>query len=106
MTRRLRRMLWATLAVVTVLVVLAIGVFPTRQYLDQRAQATELRARLQELRGEKAHLETAIAELDSAFEIERLARMAPHGYVRPGEEAYRVIVPGGTPDEVPSLWPF
>lgn len=106
MTARLRRLLWATLTVVTVLVVLSIGVFPTRQYLDQRAQASELRGRLQSLRAENAHLEERIENLDSAYEIERLARAVPHGYVRPGEEAYAVIVPGGVAEEVPSVWPF
>ena len=105
MTKRMRRMLWTTLGAVTVLVVMAVGVFPTRQYLDQRSQSDELSRELRYLQSENAKLTEKIGSLGSAEDIERIAR-EEHGYVRPFEENYVVVVPAGVVARVPSVWPF
>jgi cell division protein FtsL len=105
MTKRMRRLLWTTLGAVTVLVVMAVGVFPSRQYLDQRSQGAELRSELHYLQSENAKLEEQIASLGTAEAIEQIAR-EEHGYVRPYEENYVVVVPPGVVARVPSVWPF
>ena len=71
MTKRLRRMLWTTLGVVTILVVMAVGVFPTRQYLDQRSQSAELHSKLRYLQSEN----TKLAEQKHAIREDVLAQV-------------------------------
>ena len=93
MTKRLRRLLWTTLGAVTILVVLAVGVFPTRQYLDQRSQSANMKSELHYLQSENTKLTEQIARDE-------------HGYVRPYEENYVVVVPDGVVARVPSVWPF
>jgi cell division protein FtsB len=105
MTKRMRRMLWTTLGVVTILVVMAVGVFPTRQYVDQRNQSAALRSELRYLQSENAKLTDQIDALGTADAIEQIAR-EEHGYVRPFEENYVVVVPPGVVARVPSVWPF
>ena len=105
MTKRMRRMLWTTLGAVTILVVMAVGVFPTRQYLDQRSQSAELQSELRYLQSENAKLTEKIDSLGTADAIEQIARQE-HGYVRPFEENYVVVVPAGVVARVPSVWPF
>ena len=105
MTKRMRRLLWTTLGVVTILVVLAVGVFPTRQYLAQRHQSAELHSQLRYLQSENTKLSEQIDSLGTAEAIEQIAR-EEHGYVRPFEENYDVVVPAGVVARVPSVWPF
>ena len=105
MTKKMRRMLWATLGAVTILVVMAVGVFPTRQYLDQRNQSAELRSDLRYLQSENTKLTEQIDSLGTAEAIEQIAR-EEHNYVRPYEENYVVVVPPGVVARVPSVWPF
>lgn len=105
MRTRSRRIVWAVLAATTLLTVLAIGVFPTRQYLDQRQQTSELHSRLRFLRQENDTLRAQIEALGTTEEIERIAR-ADYGYVRPDEETYVIVVPAGQVTRVPTAWPF
>ena len=84
---------------------LAVYVFPTRTWLDQRAALAETSAELHELEAERAALEQRVAELDSDDQIEEIAR-SQYGLVRPGEEAYAVHPAPEKPVELPSLWPF
>jgi cell division protein FtsB len=105
MTKRMRRMLWTTLGAVTILLVMAVGVFPTRQYLDQRNQSADLGSELRYLQSENAKLSERIDSLGTAEAIEQIAR-EEHGYVRPYEENYVVVVPPGVVARVPSVWPF
>jgi len=105
MTKRMRRMLWATLGVVTIFVVMAVGVFPTRQYLDQRSQTADLRSQLHYLQSENTKLTEQIDSLGTAEAIEQIAR-EEHNYVRPYEENYVEVVPPGVVARVPSVWPF
>jgi len=103
---RARRILFVALFAVTVLAVLVIGVFPTQQYLAQRAETARRRAALEQLQAENATLQEQIAALETDEEIERIAR-SEYNLVMPGEETYAVLPP---PDSgaarVPSVWPF
>ena len=105
MTRRMRRALWGSLGVVTLLVVMAVGVFPTRQYLDQRQHKRDLESQVRYYRNENQKLEQQIRLVGTTEKIEAIAR-EEFGYVRPLEENYIVVVPNGLQTRVPSPWPF
>lgn len=102
--RWVRPLLLATAAVVTI-AALAVYVFPTRTWLDQRAALAETSLELRELEAERSALEQRVAELDSDDQIEEIAR-SQYGLVRPGEEAYAVLPAPEKPVELPALWPF
>jgi cell division protein FtsB len=88
-----------------VFVVLAVAVFPTSTYLDQRAATREVEERLDVLRAQNAAYERRIERLQTTEEIERLAR-EEYNLVFPGEEAYAVL-PAPLPElELPAVWPF
>ena len=85
--------------------VLAVAVFPTSTYLDQRADTTEAQQRLEVLRDQNAAYEARIERLQTVEEIERLAR-EQYNLVFPGEEAYAVL-PSPLPElHLPAVWPF
>ena len=91
--------MWQILGLMLLVVVLFVGVFPTRAYLAQRSATDSAEEQLEVLRGERAVLTKRVAELQDEDEIERLAR-EKYNFVRPGEEAY-AILPG--PDSEPLL---
>ena len=85
--------------------VLAVAVFPTSTFLDQRADTTEVEQRLAVLRAQNAAYEERIERLQTASEIVRLAR-EQYNLVFPGEEAYAVL-PAPLPElDLPALWPY
>ncbi len=85
--------------------VLAVAVFPTSTYLDQRSDTSESEQRLEVLRTQNEAYEAQIARLQTAEEIERIAR-EQYNLVFPGEEAY-AILPAPLPDlDLPPVWPF
>jgi cell division protein FtsB len=87
------------------LVVLAVGVFPTRSFLAQRDDLSGTEQRLAILRDQNQQLEDQLTRLSTPEEIERIAR-EQYNLVRPGEEAYSVL-PAPLPAlELPDLWPF
>lgn len=90
---------------VVVLGLLAVAVFPTQTYLDQRRDTHEAEQRLAVLRDQNAAYEKRIAGLEAPAEIERLAR-EQYNLVFPGEEAYAVLPAPLPPLELPALWPF
>ena len=102
--RWVRPLLFAAAAVATI-AALAVYVFPTRTWLDQRAALAETSMELSELEAERSALEQRVAERDSDEQIEEIAR-SEYGLVRPGEEAYAVLPAPEKPVELPSLWPF
>lgn len=102
--RWVRPLLLAAAAVATI-AALAVYVFPTRTWLDQRAALAETGAQLHELRAERAALEQRVAELDSDEMIEEIAR-SQYGLVKVGEEAYAVLPAPEKPVELPAIWPF
>jgi cell division protein FtsB len=94
----------ALLSVITVLV-LIVGVFPTRIYLEKRADVDATEASLARLQADNDATEARVAALDSDAEIERVARQE-FGLARPGEETYVVLPPPAEPLRVPEGWPF
>jgi cell division protein FtsB len=102
---RLKRVLWVALLAITVLAVMVIGVFPTQQYLEQRAEAGRRSETLDQLRAENAELQAQVDALGTDAEIVRIARIE-HNFVYPGEETYSVLSPPASGPQVPSVWPF
>ena len=66
-------------------------VYPTRTFLDQRADTNKARAQLEVLQSENARLARESKRLSTDSEIERLAR-EKYGLVQPGERPF-VILP-------------
>lgn len=90
------------MAVVTLLILLMGAAFVTQvvpygQILDSRRQVAEARGHLADLQAENQELQDEVDALGTDAEIEKLARQKL-GYVRPGETAYVVLDPPGTPD--------
>ncbi|MDE0803399.1 MAG: septum formation initiator family protein [Acidimicrobiales bacterium] len=104
LTRWLRPLLVAGFAIAT-MVVLALYVFPTRTWIDQRAAIAETESSLDAIAAEREALEARVTELDTDSEIELIAR-TQYGLVLPGEEAYAVLPAPEHPVELPSVWPF
>ena len=103
--RRVGRVLGVCGGGAAVLGVLAVGVFPTQTYLEQRSDTAEAQERLAVLRDQNAAYEARIERLQTTEEIERLAR-EQYNLVFPGEEAYAVLPAPLPPLELPSVWPF
>lgn len=79
-------------------------VVPYGQIVDANRQVQAARAQLADLEEENASLQADVAALETPAEIEKLAR-EKLGYVRPGETAYVVLDPPGTPDETETAPP-
>ena len=101
----MRRLLAALGATAVLVVVLAVGVLPTRTYLDQRRQLEQAQQRVRLLDIENQRLAARVEKLHSDTEIERLAR-EQYNLVHPGEEAYSVLPAPLPPVDLPSIWPF
>jgi cell division protein FtsB len=75
-------------------VVVAVGLFlfgyPTRTYLDQRAQLSQQQAKLDRLAAQNQSLSGEASRLQNTAEIERIARQ-DYGLVQPGQEAYAIL---------------
>ena len=103
--RRLGRFLGFGVGGAALCGVLAVAVFPTSTYLDQRSDTAEAQERLDVLRAQNDAYEERIARLETVEEIERLAR-EQYNLVFPGEEAYAVL-PAPLPElDLPAIWPF
>jgi len=75
-------------------------VYPTRTFLDQRAETNKAQARLEVLQTENARLDRESKRLSTDSEIERLAR-EKYGLVKPGERPF-VILPAPTTSTAPA----
>jgi len=76
--------------------VLMLGVFPARTLLAQRADRREVAARIADLTTRNRDLQAQADLLNSPAEIERLARQH-YDLVRPGEEIFAIVSPQPTP---------
>jgi hypothetical protein len=90
---------------VALLGALAIGLFPTQTFLDQRADTAEAEQRLEVLQAQNEAFEARIERLQTDDEIERLAR-EQYNLAFPGEEAYAVLPAPLPPLDLPAVWPF
>jgi cell division protein FtsB len=84
------------------LVVVVVGVFPIRTYLDQRDEISSEEARVRVLGDENQKLASRVKELGTDAEVERLAR-EQYNLVRPGEQAFAILP--GPADPEPSVVP-
>ena len=80
-------------------------IFPTTTWLDQRAEASEVRLTLQALTNEQDQLRTNISRMRTDEEVERIARR-DFSLVFPGEEAYALLPAPPAPVAIPTSWPF
>jgi cell division protein FtsB len=103
--RRLGRVLGLAGGGVAVLGALAIGLFPTQTFLQQRSDTAEAQERLAVLRAQNRSFEDRIDRLSTDEEIERLAR-EQYNLAFPGEEAYAVLPAPLPPLSLPEVWPF
>ncbi len=87
---------------VLLLVALAItlaGIFPFRQMIAQQRRVENTQAKLEALLTENDRLEGEVASLESASDLERIAR-EQYGLVRPGETGYTIDPPAPEPEAV------
>jgi len=97
-------------AAIATLLILLMGaafltqVVPYGQIVDSHRQVESARSQLAALEVENAALQADVDALQTDAEIEKLAR-EKLGYVRPGEIAYVVLDPPGTPDDTESVPP-
>jgi cell division protein FtsB len=103
--RRLGRVLGLAGGGVAVLGAVAIGLFPTQTFLQQRSDTAEAQERLAVLRAQNGSFEDRIDRLQTDEEIERLAR-EQYTLAFPGEEAYAVLPAPLPPLTLPQVWPF
>lgn len=103
--RRASRALGVAGGGIALLSALAIGLFPTQTFLDQRADTREAQERLDVLRAQNESFEDRIDRLQTDAEIERVAR-EQYNLVYPGEEAYAVLPAPLPPLSLPTIWPF
>jgi cell division protein FtsB len=96
---------WPALAVTVIVAVLFVGVFPTRTFLNQRAAVARAEEQLRVITAENERLDDRVDALNTADEIERLAR-EQFELVMPGEQPYVVVPPAEPPARLPTGWPF
>jgi cell division protein FtsB len=103
--RRIGRVLGLVGGGAALCALLAVTVFPTSTFLEQRSDTAEAQQRLDVLRAQNEAYEDRIDRLETPEEIERIAR-EQYNLVFPGEEAYAVL-PAPLPElDLPALWPF
>jgi cell division protein FtsB len=92
-------------AAIATLLILLMGaafltqVVPYGQIVDSHREVSDARDQLATLESENQALAADAEALQTDAEIEKLAR-EKLGYVKPGETAYVVLDPPGTPDDV------
>lgn len=89
--------LLSTLLIILMGAAFLTQVVPYGQIVDSNRQVSDAETQLAELEAENADLAADIEALQTPAEIEKLAR-EKLGYVRPGETAYVVLDPPGTPE--------
>lgn len=99
------RFAWPVLFTALFVGVVAMGLVPTRTYLEKQQQIATAEARLAVLSESNREAQAHVDALQTDAEIERMAR-EQYGYVKPGEETYHVLPPPQAPVRIPDTWPF
>ncbi len=84
----------STVAGVSILVIGALAVLPTRTWLGQQEERKAVQAELDELNADVEQLDAMLDLLETDAEIERRAR-ENFDLVYPGEESYRILEKAG-----------
>lgn len=87
--KRRRKAPWIVMAFLVVVAIVMAGIFPYRQILAQERIVDLKQTQLSALEAENHRLRAEVDRLQTADEIERLARER-FGFVRPGEVQYVV----------------
>jgi cell division protein FtsB len=103
--RTIRRVSWPLVLTVLVCVTLALGVFPTRTYLERKQEVALAQQQVDNLTRENDDKQARVDQLQTDEEIEAIAR-GEYQLVMPGEEAYEVLPPPQEPVQLPDGWPF
>ena len=103
--RFLRRLVGPLCFVLSVVAVAALAVVPTRTFINQKRDTAAAEAQLSSLREGNERMQRELDGLNTDEELERVARQH-YGFVKPGEEVYRIIEPPSPPVTVPGVWPF
>ena len=103
--RALRRVAWPLVLAVMVCATLALGVFPTRTYLERKQEVAMAQQQLDELTRENDEKQARVDQLHTDEEIEAIARRE-YQLVLPGEEPYEILPPPQEPVQLPEGWPF
>jgi cell division protein FtsB len=101
----MKRLVVPFLATALLVGVIVVGVFPTRSYLSQRAAIASTSKQVAEVRAANDAMQAEADRLQTDAEIEAQAR-EKYGYVKPGEEAYRILPLPEEAAKVPDVWPF
>jgi len=95
---------WVGLVVAVTVGLVAVTVFPLRQYLHQRDDIAAASHQLAVITTENERLGARVQALNTDAEIERVAREEYH-LIKPGEDAY-AILPPSAPAALPQGWPY
>jgi len=88
----MRARAWLAMAVLGLVGVLMLAVFPARALVAQHAERRQVAARIADLDDRNRSLEVRVGALSTDAEIERLARQN-YNLVRPNEEVFDIVVP-------------
>ncbi|MDQ6798492.1 MAG: septum formation initiator family protein [Actinomycetota bacterium] len=88
----MRARAWLAMAVLGLVGVLMLAVFPARALVAQHAERRQVAARIADLDNRNRSLEGRVGALGTDAEIERLARQN-YNLVRPNEEVFDIVVP-------------
>lgn len=100
------RLVVAVLGSLAVIAVLAVAVFPTRLWMNQKRDIASAQHRVDVLHDANTKLQKRVDELATDSAVERLAREQLN-LVKPGETAYAVLPPtdGAKPRKATPLAP-
>jgi cell division protein FtsB len=90
---------------VLVCITLALGVFPTRTYLERKQEVALAQQQVDNLTAANDEKQARVDRLQTDEEIEAIAR-GEYQLVMPGEEPYAVLPPPAEPVQLPVGWPF
>jgi cell division protein FtsB len=103
--RVLRALAFPVVALATIALVVGIGMFPARAYLDQKQTIAQTQGQLTKLQADNASTQDEVNRLNTDDEIEKVARQQ-YGLVKPGEEVYHLLPAPRDPLTMPDQWPF
>lgn len=79
---------------IAVIALLAVTVFPTRLWLNQKHDLAAVQRKVGVLHQTNAALQQRVDQLGTDSAIERIAR-EQHNLVKPGEDAFAILPPAG-----------
>jgi cell division protein FtsB len=99
-----RRLIWPLVLVVVIAVIVTLGAYPVRTYLDKKQQVAAAETQLSDLTADNDRAQAHIDALHTDGAVEQIAR--ENGLVKPGDEVYHVLPPPEDPVQIPDVWPF